>query len=65
MNDSTVIARAISEIKDTQVATAEAAMLQQFDPIQAAVNVGKWRGLKEALDIIDAILRDNLDEERS
>jgi len=63
MNDSTVIARAISEIKDTQVATAEAAMLQQFDPIQAAVNVGKYRGLLAALDTIDAILRDDVEKE--
>ena len=65
MNDSTVIARVIGEIKDKMVVTAEAAMLQQFDPIQAAVNVGKYRGLLAALDTIDAILRDNLDEERS
>ena len=60
-----IISRVIGEIKDTMAVTAESAMLQQFDPVQSAVIVGKYRGLKEALDIIDAILRDNLEKERN
>ena len=65
MSESSVITRMISAVKDTMVETAESAMLQPFDANRMAVTVGRYQGLKSSLDILDSILRDTEEKERS
>jgi hypothetical protein len=60
------IAQLLSALKEQQRDLAESAMLHpKPDLFGHGQTVGRWQGLKDALDTIDAILRDEYEKERN
>ena len=59
-----LVSRVISAIKEQMVDLAESAMMTpKADPFSHGNIVGTYQGLKQALDTIHAILRDDYDKE--
>lgn len=60
-----VIATFIGEAKKNLAEMAEGAMqFPKADPFEHGVQCGRHQGVQLALDILDNILRDNLDKEQ-
>lgn len=65
MSEGRIIARFIGEVKREQAATAEAAMLRpQRELFALGEASGKYQGLQKALDLLDEIISDQLEEEK-
>lgn len=55
----------IGEVQKKLVDDAESAMVYpKQEPFEHGVQVGRWQGLREALLIVDGILRDVDDQEK-
>lgn len=60
-----VIQRFIKEVKEASVEIAVGAMLRPPPgQLETGVMCGKYQGLQFALEILDAILRDNVEKEK-
>lgn len=60
-----VVQRFIKEVKEASGEIAEGAMLRPAPgPLEMGVVCGKYQGLQFALEILDAILRDNVEKEK-
>ena len=59
-----IVSRYINEVKATLVETAVGAMeFAKSEPFEHGVQVGKYRGIQYALEILENIMRDNYDME--
>lgn len=64
MTDGQVVAQLMAALSEQQRELAEAAMLHpKPDPFEHGTTVGRWQGLKDALDTVHAILRDQYEKE--
>ena len=60
-----MIGRLISELKRAQEEIATAGMMfPKSDPFEHGVQAGKYQGVQLALDIIENLLRDDLEKEK-
>jgi len=65
MSDPT-IGRFIGEVKSELTTSAKDAMLfPKSEPFDHGVQVGRYQGLQLALDILETMLRDNLEAENN
>lgn len=61
-----MIGRLISELKRAQEEIATAGMMRpKADPFEHGVQAGKYQGVQLALDIIENLLRDENEKEKS
>lgn len=60
-----VVQRFIKEVKEASGEIAEGAMMRpKAETFEHGVTCGKYQGLQFALEILDAILRDNIEKEK-
>lgn len=66
MNEGQIVARLIGAIKDEQSRIAEAGMLTpQRELFTMGEQAGRYQGLQQAQDILQDILSDNLEMEKT
>lgn len=59
-----LVSKLISELKSEQQAIAEGAMLRpKSEPFEHGVQSGKYQGIQIALNTLESLLRDTLNEE--
>jgi len=60
-----LISKYIGVIKDQQQGVAEASMMRpKSDPFEHGVQAGRYQGLQLALETLDSLLRDTIEEEQ-
>lgn len=60
-----LIARLVGALKEQQAEIAESAMMRpRAEPVEHGVQAGRYQGLQQALDTIDALLRDEYEEQK-
>jgi len=59
-----LVAKFIGSIKDQQLGVAEASMMRpKSDPFEHGVQTGRYQGLQLALEILESLLRDEIQKE--